>query len=291
MDMEAERRGLAPDSKMLEGVTAGDIVRRYRDEIVPDKPCCRSESGILKAMLDRNVVRVALSDLTPTVLSRYRDERLKLVKPATVVRELGLLRHALEIARQEWGVPFQANPVAAVRKPKLANRRERRLQPGEWERLDLACATSGNPVIHAMVGFALESAMRRGELLNATWRDVNLKARTLHIPITKNGNPRTIPLTSRAIEILTGLKGQREDGKDRLFPTTISTLQQAWVHVLRRAGITDLRFHDLRHEAISRSFEKGLSVPEVAHISGHRDPRMLFRYTHLRAEDIAAKLT
>ena len=129
--------------------------------------------------------------------------------------------------------------------------------------------------------------MRRGELVNILWEDIDFARRTLHIPHTKNGHPRTIPLSPRAIDILRQLHGSNEA---RVFPMSPNAVRLAWQRLTKRAGIEDLHFHDLRHEAISRFFEMGLSVPEVALISGHRDYRMLFRYTHLRAEDVAAKL-
>ena len=128
--------------------------------------------------------------------------------------------------------------------------------------------------------------MRRGEIVNARWADVDFDAETLHIPTTKNGQPRTIPLSSRAI----GLLREIPNSDRRIFPITGNAVRLAWQRLKERVGIVDLHFHDLRHEAISRFFEMGLSVPEVALISGHRDPRMLFRYTHLRAEDVGKKL-
>ena len=132
--------------------------------------------------------------------------------------------------------------------------------------------------------------MRRGEMLNMRWRDLSVATRTLRIPITKNGHPRTIPLSSGALATLRTLSDGGASGDERILPITQDAAKMAWKRVVKQAGLADLRFHDLRHEAISRFFEKGLSVPEVALISGHRDPRMLFRYTHPRAEDIAAKL-
>ncbi len=128
--------------------------------------------------------------------------------------------------------------------------------------------------------------MRRGEIVSAQWADVDLENRTLHIPITKNGHARTIPLTPAAVIILNTLPRQSEC----IFPMSGNAVRLAWERLKRREGITDLRFHDLRHEAVSRFFEMGLTVPEVALISGHRDARMLFRYTHLRAEDVGKKL-
>jgi integrase len=128
--------------------------------------------------------------------------------------------------------------------------------------------------------------MRRGELLSIQWRDVDLSNRTVRIRQTKNGHERTIPLTTKAVSVLRDLPSR----SDRLLPVSGNTARLAWERLKRRAGISDLRFHDLRHEAISRFFELGLNVPEVAMISGHRDPRMLFRYTHPKPELVAPKL-
>ncbi len=119
------------------------------------------------------------------------------------------------------------------------------------------------------------------------WDHINIEARLLEIPITKNGHPRTIPLSPKSIEIL---ERRRADKWDCAFPISTNAVKLAWHRLITRSGIENLHFHDLRHEAIIRFFEKGLTVPEVALISGHRDYRMLFRYTHLRAEDIVAKL-
>ncbi len=130
------------------------------------------------------------------------------------------------------------------------------------------------------------TGMRRGELLRAQWADIDPQKRILHVPMTKNGHPRTIPLSSAALKIIDALPRNN----DRLFALSANAVRLAWGRLAKRAGVVDLHFHDLRHEAISRFFEKGLSVPEVALISGHRDVRMLFRYTHLKPEDVAAKL-
>jgi integrase len=141
-----------------------------------------------------------------------------------------------------------------------------------------------------MVEFGLETAMRRGEVLNAHWRDVDFTKRVLHIPRTKNGHPRSIPLTATALNLLARRFDEQAVAGDRIFPTTEDAVKMAWRRIMARARLPDFRYHDLRHEAVSRFFELGLTVPEVALISGHRDPRMLARYTHLRPENVAEKL-
>lgn len=140
--------------------------------------------------------------------------------------------------------------------------------------------------LRPLIALAIETGMRRGELLSIRWQDVDQIAGTIRILKTKDDHPRTIPLTPKAVEILTSL--ERKDA--RVFPVTTNAVRRAWGRLRRRAGLEDLRLHDLRHEAVSRFFEYGLTVPEVALISGHRGPRMLSRYTHLRPEKIAEKL-
>jgi len=288
LEAEAERYGLPRDLKVLDRLTVSEVLTRYRDTITPAKRGKVRETFALNAFLKHPFASLSLSTLTIGKVAAYRDERLRTLKPASVNRELAIYRHAFEVARKVWDLPLRSNPFCDVAKPKVQNARERRLQPGEWERLDKACRQSRNPFIRDMVEFGLETAMRRGEVLNARWQEVDFEKRTLHIPRAKNGHSRTIPLSPQAIEIL----HRRAAGSDQvhLFPTTEDAVKMAWRRVMKRARLTDFRYHDLRHEAVSRLFEVGLSLPEVALISGHRDPRLLFRYTHLRPEAIAHKL-
>lgn len=289
IEAQADRQGLPTNWRSLQRTTLREVMERYRDTIVPAKRSRVIETIILNAFLRHPVANLPLSELAATHLAAYRDERLLRVKPVTVNRELGLVQHALDIARKEWDLPLAVNPVALVRKPKPDKGRERRLEAGEWVRLEAALRACRNPLFPLVVQLALATAMRRGELLRARWEHVCMTTRTLHLPVTKNGYARTIPLTGRALEVLQSLERLRSSSP--LFSgLSAEAVKLAWKRTVRRAGIDDLHFHDLRHEAISRFFELGLTIPEVALISGHRDPRMLFRYTHLRAEDVASKL-
>ena len=288
-ELEADQ-GRPQVHKTLKGITVADIVSRYRDEVVPRKRGADSETLTLNAFLRHPLARVALSDVTTGMVSAYCAERLRRVKPGTLNRELDVLRHAFAVARRNWDVPLAQNAFADVTRPKGSAPRERRLQAGESERLQAACIRCRNPYIRFLVQLALETAMRRGEILNMRWCDVSAEKRTLHIPVTKNGHARTIPLSSGALAVLQTLSDSSASGSERILLITENAAKMGWKRLVRRAGLVNLRFHDLRHEAISRFFEKGLNVPEVALISGHRDPRMLFRYTHPRAEDIAVKL-
>ncbi|MCB8819547.1 site-specific integrase [Microvirga rosea] len=164
--------------------------------------------------------------------------------------------------------------------------RLKRLIDGDEAKLLGALNSRSAWYLRHLIALAIETGMRRGELLSILWRDLDEAARTLTLRTTKNGHPRTIPLTAEALRVL----GEIPRTTERVFPVTPNAVRLAWERLVTRAGVGDLRLHDLRHEAISRFFEMGLSVPEVALISGHRDPRMLFRYTHPRPEDIAQKL-
>ena len=138
-----------------------------------------------------------------------------------------------------------------------------------------------------LVRFAIETAMRQGEMLSLRWEHVDLRTRTAHLEDTKNGEARTVPLSSRAAAVLEVLP-HSIDG--RVFPISAQAVKRAWGRACRRAGIEGLHFHDLRHEATSRLAERLPNLIELAAVTGHKDPRMLKRYYHPRAADLAKKL-
>lgn len=290
LEAEADRRGLPVGLKVLDTITVGDILIRYETEVTPKKRGAVREGMAIRVLLRHPIAKVSLSALTVAKVAHHRDLRLSVVKPSTVCREILLYQHAFKVARNVWGLPIPENPFALVEKPRVSDGRTRRLEPGEWETLREACRRSRNPCILPMVEFAVETAMRRGEVLRLRWCDVNTPKRTLHIPTAKNGHARTIPLTARAVELLNARKPESASTEALVFPTTEDAVKMAWRKVMVRAPLPNFRYHDLRHEAVSRFFEMGLSIPEVALISGHRDTRMLLRYTHLRAEDVGLKM-
>ena len=191
-----------------------------------------------------------------------------------------------EIAHDEWNIPLKENPLDKLKLNAPDSKRERRLQAGEYDRLLEAARTRKNPWIEKVIIFAIETAMRRGEILALEWSEVNLERRSVTILEAKNGYSRTIPLTPKAYALMQGL--DRTD--DKVFPLTKNVLKMAWGRMMTLAEIEDLQFHDLRHEAVSRFFEMGLTVPEVASISGHRDMKMLMRYAHANEAVVLEKL-
>jgi len=231
------------------------------------------------------IAATPLSKLTSAKLAEFRDRRVNDGVRAAQY-DLILIKHCIKIARLEWGVPMPSNPVDAVRIPNGIKRRERRLKDGEYDALMQAAQSCKNTLIWPMVDFAIETGMRRSEILSLRWENLSDQQRIASLPDTKNGSKRDVPLTLKAAQVIANLPAHTEN----IFPTSDYAVRHAWDRLVKRAGIDDLRFHDLRHEAVSRFFEMGLSVPEVALISGHKDYRMLARYTHMTAENVRNKL-
>jgi integrase len=286
-EVHADRRDLPADPKVLQQVTVGELVARYRDTVSVRKRGHDVERIVLNAFLLHPICRRRLSEITTTHFAQYRDERLGEVKPATLKRQLGPIRNMFNVARDEWGLPIRENPLAKLQFNGADQRRERRLRPGELDKIIKAAETCRNPLIRPIVLFAIATGMRRGEILAVKQQDIDFAGQALLIPETKNGHARTIPLSNEAIALL---HDNRREGQDRVFPITANAFRLAWERVKKRANIEDLRFHDLRHEAVSRFFELGLTAPEVAMISGHRDMRMLFRYAHANRQLVLEKL-
>ena len=241
----------------------------------------------------------SLAAITPDLVADYRDKRLAAGKSASTVRlELSLLSHLFTIAIKEWRVGLMYNPVGNIRKPPPAQGRDQRLASGEEQKLFAACEKQSNPMLGWLVRVALHTGMRAGEISSLTRRQVDLQKRTVHLSETKNGSVRTVPLTRDAVEVFHQALNHpvRPDDTDLIFwgepgrdgQRRPYEFRPAWRRTLKDAGIDGLRFHDLRHEAVSRLVEAG--DQEVAAISGHKSMQMLKRYTHLRAEDLVARL-
>lgn len=269
--------------------TVRTVLGRYQEEVFPRLARGGRDEKSRLERLEKAMGDLSLLALDASHVAAYRDRRGKEVSPQTVKHELGLLNRVLKCCVMDWGIHLPRGIVTAqVRKPTLPNGRDRRLTGDEEERLLGAAEDSRSREIGAIIRLALETGARRGEIQAMRWEHINLSGRTWHIPVTKTGVPRTVPLSSRAVEVLKCLP-RRIDGVVWNLRHA-DGISQAFDRVCKRAVIEDLRFHDLRHEATSRLFEKGLNMMEVASITGHKSLSMLKRYTHLRAEDLAAKL-
>jgi integrase len=290
IEAEADRSGWVADTRLAEKTTLGELLTRYRDQVSPTKRSAHTERSRINAMLRRPIVHRTLAKLTSSDGASYRDDRLKAVAPATVVRELNTMSHAIETALREWGLWLPRNPFKMIRRPAVPQGRKRRLEDDEETRLLAACDRGRTPLLKELVVLAIETAMRRGELLGLSWLHVHLAKRIVHLPLTKNGESRDVPLSRRATDILTALSKRKKPHAELVFPMSGNSVRLAFEHLRVRAGMPDFHFHDLRHEAITRLFEKGLNIAEVSAISGHKELRMLQRYTHLRAVDLVGRL-
>ena len=274
---------LSPDHDCLRKA----LLERYRREITPTKHGATQEICRINKLCQHSIATIRLSNLTSNDIARFRDERLKTVSGTTIVKDLSIISHAIKTAMREWGFKLPSNPVDNVTKPSVNKPRDRRLEQGEEEKLLKSCRDSSNHWFLPLVQVAIETGMRRGELLSLKWDNVHPDKSWVHLPMTKNGESRDVPLSAKARDILSSLP---RDISGRVFPIHFEALKSLWRRGMIRADLQDLHFHDLRHEATSRFFELGLNVVEVAAITGHKDLKMLQRYTHLRAEDLAKKL-
>ena len=281
------------DYSEAETTTLNDHLNRYETEILPSKKGKKVEHYRI-GTLRQHLGHYCLSDLSLTVIRGYRDIRLKTLSPASLKRELTILSQVLSIASRDWGISVPDNPVKMITLPKADKARTRRLEAGEEQRL----LKGANDQLQRIITLALETGMRRGEILNIKKSDINHSKSVLLIPSTKTDEPRMIPLSSAAVASLTEQMraSQRHSGgvieltESTLFTYTPRGLSGAFLRLCRKVKIEDLHFHDLRHEATSQFFEKGLNPVEVATITGHKDTKMLMRYTHLRAEDLVGRL-
>lgn len=285
-------RGSMVDPAASRAVSMRTMFERYLAEVTPRKKGADQERYVVLTLAGSKLAEFSPGTLTAAAVREWRDERLREVAPATVNRGLAVLSHVIEHARKEWGIELAANPVASVSRPRNARGRSRRLVGDEEARLLDACGggrAGGAAYLREVVLLALETAMRRSELLSLRWEDIDLERATARLHDSKNGEPRTVPLSQRARALLRAMRPSA--GAGMVWPeATGNGVRLAFTRATARAALPNLRFHDLRHEAASRLFEKGLNVMEAASVTGHKDLRMLKRYTHLDASKLAAKL-
>lgn len=279
-------RGIFVSRSEAEATLIKDVLQRYAAEVLPTKRSEQSDKSRIKTLLVA-FGEYRLASLTSSQIAKFRDQRLQVVGPQSVIHEINLLNRVLKTATMDWGIALPGGlPTAQVRKPTKPRGRDRRVT--EDEIIKIFAATESKE-LRTIIALAVETGMRRSELASLTWEDIDLKKQTAHLSKTKTDVPRTVPLSKAAVQALHDFGMQKEG---RVFTLQPESISQAFERACeaRRANIVGLHFHDLRHEATSRLFEKGLNVMEVAAITGHKTLDMLKRYTHLRAEDLAKRL-
>ena len=249
-----------------------ELLERYLNTYVTHLKSQKQTTSLARLMIER-LGHLPVAAIDSPTLATYRDERLLLVSSQAVRKEIDIVRRVLRLANEEWGLllPFC---VPSIRMPRQPSGRERRVSDAEPTRIYVHLT----PVMQLAVQLAVSTGMRRGEVAKINVDDLNQADSSLLVPETKTGKRRSVPLCR---ELCSPLRAHLRCHAERLGVSPDS-ITQAFQRACIKAVINDLRFHDLRHEAITRMFEQGLSVPRVALISGYSDYRMLARYTHMR---------
>lgn len=308
------------DRSEWERTTLREALERYRRDIVPEKRHPYQENRRIDRWLRHDLAHRTLASLRGTDFAKYRDERRAAGRAENTIRlELQIISHLYGIARKEWGMEGLPNPLDHIRKPTGSKAPDRRLRPGEFEKLYGLLLRSSNRWAAPAFELAIETSLRQGMLFSIRWEWLDVESRMLKFPpnarrADNKGVPAELPLSRRATNIFRSLAALAEPLDARMarslygpanvdftalkgivFATSVNAVICAWKRTIKAASAADpevstLRWHDLRHEAASRLFEKGLHPMEVASITGHRSMQMLKRYTHLRPEAIRDKL-
>ena len=295
-------RGVYIERAPSERLALSAALDRYLAEVTPTKkPTTQRAEQVRAETLRSHFGKYSLAAITAEMVAAFRDKRIAAGKTNNTVRlDLALLGHLFTTAIREWRIGLVQNPVANIRKPSPGKGRDRRLSAVEEKRLRAAVGGYSNPMLGWIFEIALETGMRSGEIVGLRLGQVDTARRIVRLADSKNDTARTIPMTKAAQTAFTQavtnpLRPQEcdlvffgEPGRDGVRRPY--NFNKAWIDIKAKLGLGDFRFHDLRHEAVSRLVEGGLSDQEVAAISGHKSMQMLRRYTHLRAEDLVQKL-
>jgi len=288
-----DKRAFVPLGE-AEKTTLNEALGRYLIDVTPSKKGARQEASRIDLLQRMTISDYHLTALRSSDIAKWRDSMVADNKAPSTIRNLStIISQVYEKARTEWGMEGVRNPVRGVPMPKHRQGRNRRLihhkdeEKDEETRLLKAARDNSSPWIEPIIIIALETGMRLGEILSLQSKNINFTVRVAHLPDTKNGTPRDVPLSSRAI---TALKNVPASINGIVFPIDVVKFETRFRWVRDKAKLDNFRFHDLRHEATSRLFERGLDIMEVSHITGHKTLDMLKRYTHLKAADIAKKL-
>jgi integrase len=278
-------RGVFVSRAEAESTTLNEAIDRYIAEYIPRLAQVYKETTRAKALQYRAIAsRIMATIRSKDIADLIREREAEGVSGNTIRLDLALLSRLFNVAHADWGMESLVNPVERATKPKIAKGRERRLEDSEEEKL-LGAAT---PLFRPVICFAIETAMRREEMATLDWDRVDLKKRSVFLAETKNGEARSVPLSPAALALLAA---QPKPHEGPVFGMSASAMTQAMEAARRKAGLENLRLHDLRHEATSRLFEQtDLDVMEIKTITGHKSLQMLARYSHLRTHRLADRL-
>lgn len=295
------RRGKFFNSSESKKRTLGELLEKYIQEVLPNKPKSYKKQKAQLLWWKSRIGAYSLADVTPALLVECRDALLteptargKKRSNSTCVRYLAALSHVFTVAVREWQW-IDSSPLEKVSKPKEPKGRVRFLDEDERTRLLEACEDSKNPYLLPIVKLALATGMRKSEILNLTWGNIDLERSKIILWETKNGDKRVVPLSSHTKSIILSLKEQNQSPTFFVFPRQKGQsshpidIRTAWDLAIKRSKIFDFRFHDLRHSAASYLLMNGASLAEISEVLGHRTLAMVKRYSHL-SDSHAAKI-
>jgi integrase len=312
--------GVFVSRRPAEETTLLQALQRYEHEVTPEKKSAQSERSLIRILCRTKLARRSLASLRGSDFSALASEWKADVGPGTILRRLRLVSHLFKKCRKSWGFAGLQNPIDDIELPKVQDARRRtvkRVAPQDEEdseddditvdrpelpdELDHIAVATGSKVLVPAMRFAVGTAMRRSEIAALEWTHVDLKARVAHLPETKNGHARDVPLSPEMVSLLKGMPGR--DGK--VFRVRADAITRAFRRALARARkryeleceekgrvpsetfLVGLRFHDLRHEATTRLAKTFTDVMRLSAVTGHKDLRMLMRYFHPDARDLA----
>lgn len=289
--------------------TVGELIDKYVSEVLPQKSRDLRNRKAQLLWWKVQLGRLKLAELSPAVLAAARNQLLasdvrrqsansphRKKSPATVRRYLAAFSHVLSIAVKDlnW---IDDNPLLKVSKPTEARGRTRFLEKGELTKLLKACEGSKNSHLSTIVVLAVSTGMRQGEMLGLRRKDVDCDAGQITLTMTKNGDLRVVPLAGRALQLMKALLKSTGSPKDLIFPgrkpDKPSEISVAWTNAVKKSGLTDFRFHDLRHSAATFLVDAGATDLQIASVLGHRTLQMVKRYAHVRktlAADVVANM-
>jgi len=273
-----------------------EIVEYYRKTHSIHKRNHVSEIGILNILCQR-WGNVPINQINKMAVLSLRDDLLNLGRSGSTINHyFNAISKLFQTLENEWGLQIE-NPMTGVKRIPQGKGRYKRIKDKVEKGLTEGCKAFSLSLLDATIQFAIQTGMRRSEITRLTWADIDLQSRSIFVQVSKNGESRQIPLTKEAQNILKNLP---IDQSGKVFPITFTQLRSQFQKVKNYAknkwdepGINpyeDLRFHDLRHEALSRFSDAGLNIIELSCISGHKTLAMLQRYTHPAYEAIFSKL-
>lgn len=271
--------------------TLEEMIDRYIADILPHKPKNIKNRTLHLIWWKNELGKYTLADITPALIAEQRDKLARgttnrggFRSPSTVIRYMATLSHVFTIAIKEWGW-LDDTPMRKVTKPKEPRGRVRFLTDDERTRLLKICKESGSDYLYITVVLALSTGGRRMEILGLRWQDVDLVRGIITLHQTKNGDRRALALTGHALELMKEHAKIRHVNCDLVFPgknfKTPIDVRTPWENALKKAEITDFKWHDLRHSCASYLAMNGASLAEIAEILGHKTLQMVKRYAHL----------